>query len=168
MKQIIFRRICRSIFSVIFAGACLVSLSARANFYLYTQVALKDMDDMNKIVFLKIKEAKKDKVSVATEPLKEALQAVFSRSNEDFLIEKILSPLKNELDDAAAWESTVNSLIDDAIAALQNPDKHKPNFQVTYAILLENFLQEFKPKVTGKEKSKFELDVVTRIRVKDV
>ncbi len=125
----------------------------------YSQLALKDLDQMNQLIQRKIKESRKaggDQVI----PLKEALQAVFSRSNEDFMIEKLLQPLKNELDEHTAWEKSIQALVKEAIGALKNPKAFKPVVQVTYIVFLENLMSEMKPRLNEK----FENRILTQIR----
>ncbi|MBX3018646.1 MAG: hypothetical protein KF767_12205 [Bdellovibrionaceae bacterium] len=131
--------------------------------YSYSRLALKDLDEMNKLVQDKVRESrasKGDKVA----PLREAMQAVFARPNEDFMIDKVMSPLRNELDEHGAYEDTVRSLVEESIAALQKPDKVKATAQVTYAVMLENFLSDMKPRVTES----FEKEMVTKIRDADI
>ncbi len=100
---------------------------------------------MNKLIKEKIKESRKESGD-KTMPLKEALQAVFSRPNEDFMIEKILSPLRTELDEYGAWEKSINALVKEAVGALKNPTAFKSEALVTYSIFLENLISELKPK----------------------
>ncbi len=143
-----------------FALTLCLTLAAQAGLlFSYSRLALKDLDQMNKLIKDKIKESKKESGD-KTMPLREALQAVFSRPNEDFLIEKVLPPLKNELDELNAWERTVKALLKESIGALTNPKAFKPEAQVTYAIFLENLVSELKPKI-GEE---FEHSVLTQIR----
>lgn len=130
-----------------------------ATLYSYSRLALKDLDEMNKLVQDKIRESrasKGDKVG----PLREAMQAIFARPNEDFMIEKVMSPLRNELDEHAAYEETIRSLVEESISALNKPDKVKATAQVTYAVMLENFLSDMKPRVTEN----FEKEMITKIR----
>jgi len=125
----------------------------------YSQLALKDMDQMTKLVQSKITEGRKsggDK----TIPLKEGLQSVFSRPNSDFMIEKILGPLKTELEEETAWESSIEALVREARGALKNSRAFKPVVQVTYLIFLENLLSEMKPRVAEP----FENRIITEIR----
>ncbi|MFN7824754.1 MAG: hypothetical protein ACK5P6_05275 [Pseudobdellovibrionaceae bacterium] len=136
------------------------SFSAQAGLlFNYPQLALKDLDQMNKIVRSKINESKKsggDKVI----PLKEAFQAVFSRPNDDLMIEKIISPLKSELEEHEAYEETVRDLVKEAISALKNPKAFQPVVQVTYVVFLENIISEFRPKA----QEEFEKSIITQIR----
>jgi len=125
----------------------------------YSQLALKDLDQMNKLVRAKIQESKKSGGNKVI-PLKEALQAIFSRSNEDFMIEKIVPHLKTELEEHDAWESSIQALVKEAIGALKNPKAFKPVVQVTYQIFLENIISELKPRLSED----FENRIVTQIR----
>ena len=126
----------------------LTTLGSFANaglLYPYSRLALKDLDQMNKLVQEKIKESQKaggDQVI----PLKEALQAVFSRPNDDDMIEKVMSSLRTELDEHNAYEKSVRSLVREATGALKNPKAFGAEAQVTYAIFLENVISEVKPR----------------------
>ncbi len=112
----------------------------------YSQLALKDLDQMNKLVRGKVAEAKRSGGDQSI-PLKEALQAVFSRPNDDFMSEKILPTLKAELEERDAWESSLQALVKEAIGALKNPRAFKPVVQVTYLVFLENLMAEMKPQL---------------------
>jgi hypothetical protein len=141
----------------------LVSLLASAAnaglLFNYSQLATKDLDQMAKIVQNKIKESNKyggDR----TIPLKEALQAVYSRPNEDALIEKIQPQIKSALDENNAWEKSIRQLTKEAIGALKNPKAFSPVVQVTYLVFLENIISEFKP----KNQNDFEKSILTQIK----
>ena len=118
--------------------------------YSYTRLALKDLDEMNAIIKQKMDESEKLGAEAKVGPLREALQAVYARSNEDLMIEKIITPLKNALEDLDAWDTSMNAMVDDAIKGLKDPEKIKPVAQVTYLIMLENVITESKPKVGEK------------------
>lgn len=126
----------------------------------YSQLALKDLDQMSKLVNDKIKESKKSG-SGKVVPLKEALQAVYSRPNDDDMIEKIVAPLRSNLDELESWEKTISQLTDEAINALKNPRAFKPVVQVTYVVFLENLMAEIKPYLKTEG---FERKIVERIR----
>lgn len=136
------------------------SISASAGLmFNYSQLALKDLDQMSKIVRDKVSESNKSRGEKAI-PLKEGLQAVFSRPNEDGLIEKVMSPLKNGLDELDAWESSVQQLVKEAIGALKNPKAFKPVIQVTYTVFLENLMSEMKPRAQFE----FENSILSQIQ----
>jgi len=118
------------------------SVSSAGLLYTYSQLTLKDLDQMNEIAKKKIKEFKKDG---SVEILKEAVQAVYSRPNDDGMVEKVIVPLRNELDENDQWESAMDALVQEAINALKNPKAFKPVVQNTYAIFLENVVADFKP-----------------------
>lgn len=126
----------------------------------YSQLATKDLDQMNKLVNDKVKESRKSPGGKAI-PLREALQAVYSRPNEDDMIDKVVAPLRTNLDELDAWEKTISQLTDEAIGALKHPKTFKPVVQVTYAIFLENLLAEIKPLVKDNG---FERKIAERIR----
>lgn len=130
----------------------------------YSQLALKDLDQMNKLVRDKVQESKKSS-SGKVVPLKEALQAVYSRPNDDDLIDKVVTPLRTNLDESEAWEKTLSQLTDEAINALKNPKAFKPVVQMTYVIFLENMLAEVKPYIKNNG---FERELVERVRKADI
>jgi Rps23 Pro-64 3,4-dihydroxylase Tpa1-like proline 4-hydroxylase len=149
---------------LIFLTCVLMGLNAQAGLlFVYSRLATKDLDQMNKIVREKIKESRKEKAD-KTVPLKEALQAVFSRPNEDFMIEKVLTPLKAELEEQQAWQKTVNALVKEAKGALKNTKAFRPDAQVTYIVFLENIVGEFRPRANED----FEKSVLEDIKKADI
>lgn len=148
MKKLI---LCCVLFAQVFAHAGLL--------YPYNRLATKDLDQMNQLIKDKIKESKSAGGN-KTIPLKEALQAVFSRPNDDGMIEKLLPAIKNELEEHSAYEKTFQLLVKEATGALKNPKAFKSEALLTYIIFLENTLAELKPKVSEP----FENSVYTQIR----
>lgn len=138
---------------------CFCSFANAGLLFPYSRLATKDLDQMNKLIQEKIKESKQSRGD-RTIPLKEALQAIYSRPNEDFMIEKIIAPVKNELDELDGWEKSIKALVKESIGALKNPKAFKVTAQVTYAIFLENLIAEFKPKMNEE----FEKGIITQIR----
>lgn len=130
----------------------------------YHQLALKDLDAMTRLVQTKVKESKKS-VDEKTLPLKEAYQAVFSRPDEDGLIEKIVGPLRNELEDLDVKEQVVESLVNEAVDALSKPKNIKPDVQVTYWIFLENSISDFKQAIStaSEPQGTFEMKMLQKI-----
>jgi hypothetical protein len=115
---------------------------------------------MNELVENKVEESKKSYAGKEV-PLKEALQAVYSRPNDDDLIEKVAGPLRTQLDELDAWEKVLSQLTDEAMNALKNPKAFKPVVQTTYVIFLENLLSELKPYLKS---AGFERTLAERIR----
>lgn len=123
----------------------------------YAQLALRELDQMTELVNARIKEsqmAQEDKFT----PLKAGLLEVYGRPNEDGMIDKIVSPLRNEIEEVDTWERAVTEVTNDAVMVLKNPQDHKPAVQVTYAVFLENIIGEMKPRVKhgGFEKTLME------------
>lgn len=112
----------------------------------YHALTTKDLDQMNKLVADKIKESKKSSNGRSV-PLKEALQAVYSRPNNDAMIEKVAGPLKTQLEDLDVYEKTMKDLTQEAINALKNPKNFKAPVQVTYAYFLENILEQMRSSI---------------------
>lgn len=126
--------------------------------FTYAQLTLKDLDQMNDIAKKKIREFK---AQGSVEVLKEAVQAVYSRPNDDGMVEKVISPLRTELDENDQWEVVVDELVQEAIGALKNPKAFKPVVQNTYAVFLENIVADFKP---FAEREGHERNVIKTIR----
>jgi molecular chaperone DnaK (HSP70) len=121
---------------------------------------LKDLDQMNALVQKKIKEAK-SKSGVQLVPLKEVLQAIYSRPDDDGVIDKVVGPVRSELDRQDEWEKVLGDLTQEAIGALKNPKAFAPPVQVTYIVFLENLISDLKP-YAGKEG--FEKKLLEKIR----
>lgn len=113
---------------------------------------------MSDLAKKKVKEFKQDG---SIEILKEAVQAIYSRPNDDGMVEKVMTPLRIELDEQEQWETTMDALVQEALGALKNPKAFKPVVQNTYAIFLENVIADFKP---FAEKDGHERRVIQAIR----
>lgn len=128
--------------------------------FTYNQLQLKDLEQMQKIIDNKVRESEKEAAGKMV-PLKEALQAVYARPDDDDMIDKLIGTLRNKLDELESWEKSISQLTDEAINALKNPKAFKPTVQVTYQIFLENLLSEMKPYV---DQVGFEKKIAERIR----
>jgi hypothetical protein len=138
----------------------ILSLNLQAGLlYTYNQLTVKDLDQMNTLVKNKIKESKSADAGKVV-PIKEGLQAVYSRPNGDDMIEKISTPLRTVLEEEEATEKVFNDLVAEATNALTNTKNFKKEVQVTYAIFLENIISEFKP---GLKKEAFEYKIIKKI-----
>lgn len=143
----------------------LVSFGAQAGLlFTFSELTTKDLEQMSKIVKTKIAESRRsdgDKVI----PLKEALQAVLSRPNTDGMIEKVMGPLRSELDDHDSWEKSLRELTDESLMALRKNSAFKGRYQVTYLIFLENIITELlQPAVDNG----FERALLEKIRDSDI
>lgn len=128
--------------------------------YTYSQLQLKDLEQMQKIIDDKIRESEKEAAGKMV-PLKEALQALYARPDDDDMIDKLVGSLRTKLDEIESWEKSVSQLTDEAINALKNPKAFKGSVQVTYQVFLENLLSEMKPYV---DQVGFERKMTERIR----
>jgi len=138
-----------SFLMMVCAWTLISSVSAQAGLlFTYSRLATKDLDQMNQLIIDKMKESRKESGDKVI-PLREAMQAVYSRPNEDDMIEKIVSPLKTELEEHDAYEDAVRALVKEADGALNNPKAFKPEALNTYVVFLENIVAEFKPHVDG-------------------
>ncbi len=111
--------------------------------YTYNQLAVMELDQLNKLVEDKIKESKKSDAKFV--PLKEGFQALFGRPDQDRMLEKVAGPIRTELVNLGDYEKTVTQLTEEAINALTNTRNFKPTAQITYVIFLENLMADMKP-----------------------
>jgi hypothetical protein len=155
VRLLVMKSILLGIFIFMSAGAAHAVL-----LFNYSQLILKDLDQMNRLVQQKIVESQTMTSGDPLQPLREGLQAVYSRPNEDLMIEKVISPLKNALDEQEAYEQTIRDLVSEGISQLRNPKQLSGVVQVTYLVFLENILSEFNPL---KDRA-FEKSIIEQIR----
>lgn len=138
----------------------ILSISVKAGLlYTYNQLTVKDLDQMSALVKNKVKESKSAEAGKIV-PIKEGLQAVYSRPNSDDMIDKVSPPLRTVLDQEDATEKVFGDLVQEAINALKNTKNFKKEVQVTYCIFLENIISEFKPSL---KPDSFEYKIVKKI-----
>jgi hypothetical protein len=146
-------------FLLLLTCMCWASLSSAGLLYNYAQLLPMDLDEMNALVKKKMKEFKKEN---STQILMEAVQAVYSRPNaEDPMVDKVMPPLRSELEENDLWEPVMDSLVKEAIGALNNPKAFKPVVLNTYAVFLENVIADFQP---FAEKPGYERKVIQKIQ----
>src|SRR3989338_10556957 len=160
--------ICLAICTVFFLAGCVSGIrptGERQTEMSYSRLKLMDLDEMTEILQEKVRVYKRTNSS---EPLQEGLEICLSRPDEDSLVEKTLSIVKNPLDDIDEWESSINALVDKSIANLKTDGVH-PSDQVTSGVVLENIIAEFKPDLMKQYESPgFEARIVERIAGADV
>ncbi len=127
----------------------------------YNELTLMDLDQINQLVTNKLKESKKSHHGKAI-PLKEAFQAVYARPDTDRMIQKVITPIRSELQDLQEYERIVQQLTDEALNALKHTKNFRPQVQVTYAIFLENLMADFKS--AAFESDGFEREVIRKIQ----
>lgn len=160
-------------------------VATASQFYPYNELLLKDLEEMSRLVSSKIKEyedagasgassgsdeivleddTSSDGEAPSTEdllPLRQALQAVYSRPNLDDMIQKVIGPLRSTLDGVDGWEKAISQLIDEGLVNLKNPKKVHPRVQATYSIMLDNLVSELK--MYAKEQG-FERQMLEKIK----
>jgi|GEM_PF-5623660 len=112
--------------------------------YTSAQLMLKDLDDMTRLTQLRIRRAKSGREDAGA-ALREALRVIYARPNEDFLTEKLIGDVRNELEEIDEWENSISDLAYEAAARIANPRDLKPAVQLTYVLILENLLADLKP-----------------------
>lgn len=133
--------------------------TAQAEIYTHSQLRGKDLDDMTEAVNAKMSQAKKLSASSGTEGeakavelLREALKLVLSRPDtaNDKLVSKIFPTVQIELSRYKAFEDTLASVVNEAIYGIKNK-VGSVDQQVTYYVLLENFMGEMQPEAHKSE-----------------
>ncbi|MBC7464790.1 MAG: hypothetical protein H7256_02260 [Bdellovibrio sp.] len=152
----------------LFVSSCASSGSAKEKpqlSYPYSRLKVMDLDQMTDIMYEKAKEFKK---TDEPKPLQDGLLICLSRPNEDGQIQKVISIVRTPMEDNDLWESSVESLVDRAIAILKNKNSNAAD-QVTYGVVLENIVSEFKPAFVKQYKSPgFESKMIEKIAEADI
>ena len=109
--------------------------------YTFKNLKLNDLDQMMDIMYEKNKEYKNTE---QVQKLKEGVLIAYSRPNEDRTLDKIISIVRNPLEDNSEWENTIEAIVQQSLATLKN-DSETPVHQATAGIVLENIIADFKP-----------------------
>jgi hypothetical protein len=124
-----------------------------------------DLDQMSQLM---LEHAREFKRNDNPEFLKEGLLICLSRPDEDAVIEKTISTVRTPLEDNSLWESAVTELIDKSLAVIKE-DQLSAVDQVTYSIVLENLISEFRPRFIKQYKSPgFETRMIEKIAQADI
>lgn len=131
----------------------------------YKSLATLDLDQMNDLVQVKLNEYAKQNNLQA---LREAAMIVLARPDDDGMVEKILSSIRNPLEEEGQWQPTVEALVRQGVETLQNREATQTD-QVTSGIILENIIAEFKPVYTKQyQTGGFETNIINFIADSDV
>ena len=126
----------------------------------YKTLKTLDLDQMSDLLYGKVNDYKTNEQS---QSLKEGVLIAFSRPNEDVILDKVLSIVKNPLDDLVEWQDTLFQITQQSIETIQQ-DSETASVQVTAAVVLENILSELKPDFMKQyETGGFETDIITKI-----
>ncbi len=143
-------------------GAMASVASAQLKFN-YSNLILKDLEQMGQYVSSKLKTYEQDTTS--TLPLKDAVEYVFSRPDDDGLIDKLLPPVRQQLAAAEEWHKVLVQLTNACITITKDPDKHKVREQITALVMLENIIAEVKP---DAKEAGLERDLLKKIADADI
>jgi hypothetical protein len=125
--------------------------------YTYSKLKLLDVDQMGEIVQDKLRRFKKNG---REELIIEALSISLSRTNEDAMAEKLIDTIRYTIESPDILERSLNSVVQNSINKLRD-ETTAPEDQVTYLIVLENLVSEFKPEFVKQYKSpKFETNII--------
>lgn len=133
--------------------------------YNYKKLKLLDLDEITDLVENRMQRYKKtDRAAFLTE----AIQICFARTNEDGVIEKVVDIIRYGVESTDRWEQAIEVIVDNSISALQQ-ETTAPSDQVTYLILLQNLISEFKPHFEKQyESPKFEASIIEKIALADL
>lgn len=149
---------------IIFAAIGLYSTFVLADLYphKFTELQIKDYDQMTQMVEEKVNESKAiaikmqekgldeegDEVAIAK--LKDALELILSRPNKDNMVAKLAPLVRTELNNYSAFESTMSSIATQAVQAIGNESLSIVQ-RSTAVFVLENILSEVKPVLSRNE-----------------
>lgn len=150
----------------IFLLSVVVSGNAFGGLYVYSDLTLKNYEEMNKMVQEKVDEAlsvvqreededlpvpqaaARDAIAdqKASEILRDALQLILSRPDKDNMVEKLIPDVRRQLKNINSYDYTLESIAGEAINALKG-DSSSTKYKVTYLFVLENLMAELQPEI---------------------
>ena len=133
--------------------------------YSYKNLKLNDLDQMMDLMYEKLKEYKK---AEQVQKLKEGAFIAYSRPNEDRTLDKIISIVRNPLEDNNEWENAIEAMVQQSLEILKN-ENEEPSRQATAGVVLENVIADFKPIFTKQYHSGgFETEIIEKIAASHV
>lgn len=140
------------LFTVVF------SAGAFAHEYKYSDLVIRDYDEMNSQVQSRIHNAHKKLKDgedssgerEAIEELRDALKLIFSRPNSDNMVSKLTPDVRRELGAFSAFEDTLSGLVAEAQSTVKN-DSATVSQRSTALFILENILSEIRPEADRNE-----------------
>lgn len=123
----------------------------------YKNLATQDLDQVSDLIQVKLNEYAK---SGNLQQLREAALIVFSRPDEDGMLEKVIASVRNPLEEEVQWQNTIEILARQSVETMQKAEGSQAD-QVTAGIVLENIIAEYKPAfIKQYHTGGFETDVV--------
>jgi hypothetical protein len=153
------RKLSKGIFILALMWSCITN----AETYVYSQLMMKDYDEMQSDVKDRVQAAEAvgdSDIDEAKAKLKDALQLTLSRPNNDNMVAKLVPLVRTPLRNIEAFESTLDEVVTQAIGTAKD-QKARLTDQATSFIILENILSELKPEVKTNEKMRA---IVAKIR----
>lgn len=150
------------VLSLLFLQSCTsqpVQTNASKLQYNYARLKLLDIDDMTDLVEARINAFKG---SEDIEKAVEALTISLSRPNEDDTAGRLLAGINRAADSDEQWQDILKTTINRSLAALSDSATSAED-QVTYLVLLQNWLAEVKPQVLRPGEAPFEKMLVQKI-----
>lgn len=142
-----------SIFTLVFT----LLAQAEGHQYKYSDLVIRDYDEMNHEVQVRIRNAHKATKGKedggereAIEELRDALKLIFSRPNSDNMVSKLVPDVRRELSNFSAFEDTLSSLTAECLASV-NDENAALSRRSTDLFVLENLLEEIRPEVASNE-----------------
>ena len=150
-------------FLSLFVCIALFPAQTLAENFKYSELQIKDYDEMKTSVRDRITASKKAYLDrqkkgknseeadrQAIEVLRNALKFILSRPNDDNMLAKLIPFVRSELNNYSAFEDTLTSLTQEAARSLTN-DKISSVYRSTSLFLLENVMSEIRPEISKKE-----------------
>lgn len=126
--------------------------------YKYSDLVIRDYDEMSKQVQIRIRNAHKANKNgddssgdrAAIEELRDALKLIFSRPNSDNMVAKLTPDVRRELSGFSAYEDTISSLTAEALGIAKD-DNATESQRSTALFQLDNILGEVRPEIGTNE-----------------
>jgi hypothetical protein len=144
---------------LLYALLSLFCLQTAAAMFKYSELMIKDYDEMNKLVQTQVKKSRAVGSNAtdenvndaeAVEHLREALKLMFSRPNSDNMIAKLMPDVRRELTGYSAFEDSVSSITAEALEVIKN-EKAATSQQATALFMLDNILSEIRPEAANND-----------------
>ena len=154
---------------------------AWAHNYKYSDLIIKDYDEMNQQVQARIKKARKllksDSKASPTDTAEEevnpdaiaelvdALKLIFSRPNTDNMVAKLTPDVRRELSNVTSYEEAIAGIAKEAIAGAQDKGGTVAR-RSTSLFMLENILSEIRPEVPNNEEFRTVVKTIADAKLK--
>lgn len=158
----------KKIFFIAFIITSFIGQWAFAEIYKYSELELKNYDDMRKMVQERVKKASEidaNNQQMAEDEgrlnydetesilhLEDALKLILSRPNKDNMIEKLLPDVRGQLNNYGAYYDSLNNIVIEAINGVSQ--KIPVVYKSTYIFILENIMSEHRPYIKKENEVK--------------